>query len=112
MKGRIEHLQVEPGQLGRQVDEAAAALRNSAAVVTVPRLLTVSHTAAVLDCSTRTVRRRISEGLLPAVIEGDRLMVRGDDLAAYIDELERRGNSRRVRSLPQKRTYDFLRGEG
>ena len=49
-----------------------------AAVVEVPALLSVA-----------TVRRRIAEGYLPAVIEHERTMVRGDDLRAYIDRLQR-----------------------
>ena len=35
------------------------------------------------------MRRRIAEGYLPAVIEHERTMVRGDDLRAYIDRLQR-----------------------
>lgn len=80
-----------------------------AAVVTVPALLSVAHVATVLDCSTRTVRRRIHDGALPAVIEGERTMVRGDDLKRYVESLSRieRGGSRR-RPRPALRGYDFL----
>jgi excisionase family DNA binding protein len=79
------------------------------AVVTVPRLLSVATVAHVLDCSTRTVRRRIHDGSLPAVVEGDRIMVRGDDLRAYIDSLAglERG-ARRRRPRPVAADYDFL----
>jgi excisionase family DNA binding protein len=79
------------------------------AVVTVPRLLSVATVAHVLDCSTRTVRRRIHDGRLPAVVEGERIMVRGDDLQRYIDSLtsiERAGQRRRPR--PMASDYDFL----
>jgi excisionase family DNA binding protein len=50
----------------------------------VPALLTIKRVAVVLDCSTRTVRRRIHDGRLPAVLEGSRTMVRGDELRAYM----------------------------
>jgi excisionase family DNA binding protein len=79
------------------------------AVVTVPRLLSVATVAHVLDCSTRTVRRRIHDGSLPAVVEGERTMVRGDDLQRYIDSLaslERSAPRRRPR--PMTSDYDFL----
>lgn len=61
------------------------------AVLTVPRLLSVSAAARVLGVSPKTVRRRIAAGELPAVLENGRLKVRGDDLRAYIDGLERAG---------------------
>lgn len=75
----------------------------------VPALLTIKRVAAVLDCSTRTVRRRIHDGSLPAVVEGERIMVRGDDLRAYIDSLVGldRGPRRR-RPRPVTSDYDFL----
>lgn len=81
-----------------------------AAVLTVPALLSVATVATVLDCSTRTVRRRIHEGALPAVIEGERTMIRGDDLAAYIDNLTRPTDNRpnRRQPRPRVRTFDFL----
>ncbi len=82
------------------------------AVVTVPALLSVATVARLLDCSTRTVRRRISERSLPAVVDHGRLMVRGDDLRAYVDGLERVGSrpARPARRrVPQVPTYDFLR---
>ena len=79
-----------------------------AAVVTVPALLSIASVARLLDCSTRTVRRRVAEGVLPAVVDHGRLMVRGDELRAYVDALERVGSAapRRRRAAP--RTYDFL----
>ena len=61
------------------------------AVVVVPALMSVKTVAQLLDCSARTVRRRIGEGSLPAVTEHDRVMVRGDDLRDYVDHLERVG---------------------
>jgi helix-turn-helix protein len=61
------------------------------ATVTVPALLSVGSVAQLLDCSPRTVRRRITDGSLPAVLEHGRTMVRGDELRAYIDGLERVG---------------------
>ena len=81
---------------------------DAAAIVACPVLLTVPHVARMLDCSARTVRRRIAEHALPAVNEHGRTMVRGDDLRSYIDGLERIGCSggRRRRGNGQ---YDFLR---
>jgi hypothetical protein len=78
------------------------------AVIVVPRLLSILHVAQLLDCSTRTVRRRIADGDLPAVIEHERMMVRADDLRTYIDGLERVGRKRRRRP-PVRRSYEFLR---
>ena len=81
------------------------------AVATVPALLSVASVARLLDCSPRTVRRRIDAGELPAVREHGRVVVRGDDLRAYLDALERVGRGpRRPRSpVPARRAYDFLR---
>lgn len=81
-----------------------------AAVLTVPALLSVATVATVLGCSTRTVRRRITAGALPAVVEGERTMVRGDDLRTYVDSLKSIG-PRNERPHPRphaRRTYDFL----
>lgn len=85
-----------------------------AGVVEVPRLLTVAHVAEVLDCSRTTVRRRIGDGTLPAVRDGQgRVMVRGDELRRYIDALDRvRGPAPpRRRRTPDTQTtlYDYLR---
>ncbi len=57
-------------------------LQDFPAVVTVPALLSVATVAKLLDCSPRTVRRRIAERSLPAVIDHGRVMVRGDELRA------------------------------
>lgn len=59
------------------------------AVVTVPVLMSLEAAAKVLGSrSARTVQRRIDAGLLRAVIENGRTMVRGDDLLAYIESLQ------------------------
>lgn len=82
-----------------------------AAVLTVPTLLSVANVATVLGCSGKTVRRRIADGTIPAVMEQGRVMVRGDELRGYIDRLERAGDGtrpRRVRARAAGR-YDFLR---
>ena len=47
-------------------------------------LLTVEETAVVLNTSTKTVRRRIRAGELPAVRDGRLLRVRPIDLRTYI----------------------------
>jgi excisionase family DNA binding protein len=80
------------------------------AVVRAPALLSVRTVAGLLDVSTRTVRRRIDEGALPAVVDHDRLMVRGDDYRAYVDRLPRVGGRpqpRARRAAPRR--LDFLR---
>jgi excisionase family DNA binding protein len=79
------------------------------AVVTVPALLSVATVAGLLDCSPRTVRRRIAEGSLPAVLDHGRVVIRADELRAYIDHLERVGTPRpRRRPPPAAHGYDFL----
>jgi excisionase family DNA binding protein len=86
-------------------------LGGAVAVVTVPALLSIASVARLLDCSTRTVRRRIDEGSLRAVVDHGRLMVRGDELRAYVEALERFGGQRA--RPPRRRSssgrYDFLR---
>jgi excisionase family DNA binding protein len=79
------------------------------ALVKVPALLSVRSVADLLDLSPRTIRRRIDEGELPAVREHDRTMIRADELADYIDRLERIGQppGRRPRAAPARR-FDFL----
>ena len=81
------------------------------ALVSVPVLLTVAQAGAILGCSVRTVRRRIADGSIPAVLEHDRTMVRADDLRGYIDGLRRVGPApgRRRTRAPRTRDYDFLR---
>ena len=81
------------------------------AVVAVPALLSVARVAELLDCSPRTVRRRIADATLPAVIEHGRLMVRGDELRAYIEALDRpaRGPAHRRRTPSTVGRFDFLR---
>lgn len=84
-------------------------LTDMQAVVSVPALLSVTTVAQLLDCSTRTVRRRISERSLSAVVDHGRLMVRGDDLRAYIDGLERVGARPPTSRVAAPATYAFLR---
>jgi hypothetical protein len=80
------------------------------AVLEVPVLLPVATVATVLACSPRTVRRRIADGSLPAVVEHDRLMVRGDELRDYVLRLGRPGTlPPRSRSRQTTAGYDFLR---
>jgi len=80
------------------------------AIVSVPALLSVASVARLLDCSPRTVRRRIAERELPAVLDHGRLMVRGDALRAYIDALEGvGGRPQRARVRPPAAAFDFLR---
>jgi hypothetical protein len=79
-------------------------------VVSVPALVSVANTARLLDCSPRTVRRRIADRSLPAVLDHGRTMVRGDELREYVEALEHIGAGRPRRSRSQgARRYDFLR---
>lgn len=66
------------------------------AEVRVPRLLSIAKVAEIVGRSPKTVRRRIDDGSLPAVVEHGQIMVRGDELRVYIDGLQRpRGEARR-----------------
>ena len=88
----------------------AVAPDDTTAVVTVPALLSVATVARLLDCSPRTVRRRIAEGSLPAVLDHGRVVIRADELRAYIDRLERVGApGPRIRP-PSANGYSFLHG--
>jgi excisionase family DNA binding protein len=97
---RMPEMRAAPAMTDRPTDTPA--------VVTVPALLSVATVARLLDCSAWTVRRRIHDGDLPAINDHGRLAVRGDDLRAYVDALERVG-ARPSRPTPRGRTYDFLR---
>jgi excisionase family DNA binding protein len=48
------------------------------------RLLTLGEAASRLACSTRTLRRRIKDGSLPAFRDGGLVRVRQDDLERYV----------------------------
>jgi hypothetical protein len=63
------------------------------AEVRVPRLLPIAKVAEIVGRSPKTVRRRIDDGSLLAVVEHGQLMVRGDELRAYIDGLQRPGGA-------------------
>jgi excisionase family DNA binding protein len=80
--------------------------QDTPAVVTVPALLSVATVARLLDCSPRTVRRRIAGGELPAYSDHGRVVVRGDDLRAYVDALERVGQARPRRRPTRARSGD------
>lgn len=98
-----------PEQINRR--QLADAELEQPAVVAVPALLSVATVARLLDCSPRTVRRRIAEGSLRAVCDHGRVVVRGDELRAYVDRLERVGGNRSSRRVSARRPgrYDFLR---
>jgi excisionase family DNA binding protein len=78
------------------------------AIATVPALLSIATVARILDCSPRTVRRRIAAGELPAVIDHGRVMIRADVLRAYIDGLEAVGSAPKRSRARAPRGYDFL----
>jgi excisionase family DNA binding protein len=52
----------------------------------VSELLTLRQAAALLGCSTATVKRRISSGVLPAFRDGRLVRIREDDLRRYVAE--------------------------
>jgi hypothetical protein len=95
----------------REAAEVTDPPPDTVAALYVTAVLSVANTGRMLDCSPRTVRRRIAEGVLPAVIENGRTMVRADELRAYIDSLERVGGRpvpTRQRA-PSPGRFDFLR---
>ena len=55
----------------------------------LPRLLTVDDVAEVLGLSTKTVRRRIHDGDIPAHRPGRAIRITETDLLAYIDRTKR-----------------------
>jgi excisionase family DNA binding protein len=73
-----------------------------------PQLLTVNDAAKVLACHPKTVRRRIEAGVLTAVREQDRVVIRADDLDRYLARLERSGSRRPRRRAASRRDYGFL----
>ena len=50
------------------------------------RLLNLAQTAEVLDCSVKTLRRRIATGDLAVIRDGRLLRVHPDDLQRYIQQ--------------------------
>jgi hypothetical protein len=76
--------------------------------VRVPRLLSIATVAEIVGRSPKTVRRRIDDGSLPAVVEHGQLMVRGDDLRAYIEGLQRPRNERSRRHRQGAEPYARL----
>jgi excisionase family DNA binding protein len=50
----------------------------------IGRLLTLDEAAARLGCSTRTLRRRILDGSLPAFRDGGLVRIREADLDRYV----------------------------
>jgi hypothetical protein len=66
--------------------------------------LTTADVATLLRCSEKTVRRRIAAGLIPARIEGGRLLIDPRDYYDYIRRLNRRFlKVRRQRLIKQVR---------
>jgi excisionase family DNA binding protein len=60
------------------------------------RLLTLPQAAEVLGCSTRTLRRRIRDGSLPAFRDGGLVRVREADLDRYVAANVARADLRRA----------------
>lgn len=55
-------------------------------------LLTVAEVAALVRRCEKTVRRRIQNGHLPAMLEGQRYLISTSDLAAYLAALRAGGD--------------------
>jgi excisionase family DNA binding protein len=75
-------------------------------------LMTVNQAARLLGCHAKTVRRRIEAGVLSAVHEQSRVLLRADELHAYVEALGRAGSSapaRRRRRRSRDLGLDFLR---
>jgi len=51
---------------------------------TVRQLLTLSDVAEILQCSEKTVKRRVASGDLPVVRDGRMVRVHPDDLDRYV----------------------------
>ena len=51
------------------------------------RLLSLSHTAKILGCSIKTIRRRVEAGELATIRDGRLIRVHPDDLNRYIKNL-------------------------
>jgi hypothetical protein len=81
------------------------------AVMPIPAVMKVSTAAKILDCDPATVRRRIADGSLRAVIVEGVTKILGDDLIAYINSLESvpRAATTRSRRRRPTRSFDFLR---
>jgi excisionase family DNA binding protein len=107
----VPELTFTDAELDRLADVLAerVAARLAPRQPTGPELLSVAATAKALGVSPDTVRRRIAEGALPALHEGDRVVVRADELCGYIDGLERIGlrPGRAPRGRATRR-FDFL----
>jgi excisionase family DNA binding protein len=73
-----------------------------------PALLTVNDVAKALGCHPKTVRRRIHAGVLTAVREQDRVVIRADDLDRYIARLERNGARPSKRRATRRGDFAFL----
>ena len=76
-----------------------------------PTLVTVGQAARLLGCHPKTVRRRIEAGVLSAVHEQGRVLLRAEELHGYVESLGRAGSSppARRRRRPRRRDYGFLR---
>jgi excisionase family DNA binding protein len=50
----------------------------------LPRLLTLADATEVLNCSVKTLRRRIAAGELPAIRDGRMVRIHPDDLRRFV----------------------------
>lgn len=107
-------LNFSDAELDRLADALAdrvAARMSKRERATTPALMTVIDAARMLGVSTKTVRRRIADRSLPAVLEHGRVRLRADELRAYVEGLEHVG-ARPARRKPRKTRdlgLDFLR---
>lgn len=74
-------------------------------------LVTITAAGRMIGCHRRTVRRRIDDGTLPAVVEHGRTMLRVSEIRAYVEGLDRPGSApaRPRRPRAARGRFDFLR---
>jgi excisionase family DNA binding protein len=107
--GRAWLATLDADDLRTLADQLAPLLPSQPAI---PAVLSVNAVASHLGCSSRTVRRRITEGSLPAVLDHGRVVIRADELKAYVADLEGVGSPTRPSRTSRRAAagrYDFLR---
>lgn len=111
--GRTLIAQLDADDMRELAEQLAPFMPTRERTRNVPALMRVVEAAKVLGVSAKTVRRRIADGLLPAVVEHGRVMVRTDELAAYVEGLARVGPrpARRRRRPARDTTFSTSRDD-
>lgn len=106
----LDEIAADPAAIERLADllvERVAA-RLPARQESGPALMTLVAAAKQLGCHPKTIRRRIDDGSLPAVVDHGRPMIRADDLRAYVERLDREAGAPARRRARPRRDYGFL----